>query len=124
MDLVVAELPNRRGVAQYHLGGGTPTYFSPAQLETLVEAFQERFELLPGAELAIEVDPRITTLAHIDALAAKGFNRISMGVQDFTTEVQEAVNRVQTPEQMRRGQDSERSPFDRHLSLRQLHVSG
>jgi oxygen-independent coproporphyrinogen-3 oxidase len=99
IEMVAAELPDRRNVAQFHLGGGTPTYFSTAQLEALVDAFQQHFNCLPGAELAIEVDPRVTTFEHIDLLATKGFNRISMGVQDFTPEVQEAVNRVQTPEQ-------------------------
>jgi oxygen-independent coproporphyrinogen-3 oxidase len=61
----------------------------------------QHFTPLPGAELAVEVDPRVTTREHIDTLADLGFNRVSMGVQDFAPDVQQRVNRVQTPEQTR-----------------------
>jgi len=97
--MVAERLPNRRRFAQLHLGGGTPTYYSPAQLTDLLSHFLTLFTPLPGAELAIEVDPRVTTIAHIDALADLGFNRVSMGVQDLTPAVQEAINRVQSLEQ-------------------------
>jgi oxygen-independent coproporphyrinogen-3 oxidase len=99
MELVAARLPNRRKVVQYHLGGGTPTYFAPNQLDRLVGSFARLFQLLPGAELAVEVDPRVTTPAHLDTLAALGFRRISFGVQDFSPEVQAAIGRGQTREQ-------------------------
>jgi len=99
MDIVADLLPDRRKVAQYHLGGGTPTYLSPEQLDQILEEFTQHFEFLPDAELAIEVDPRVTTEEHIDLLAVRGFNRISMGVQDFTPEVQRAIGRIQTFEQ-------------------------
>ena len=99
MDLVAARLPNRRRFAQLHLGGGTPTYYAPAELTDLLKHFLSLFTPLPGAELAVEVDPRVTTTAHLDALADLGFNRVSMGVQDLTPQVQEAINRVQTLEQ-------------------------
>jgi oxygen-independent coproporphyrinogen-3 oxidase len=92
-------LPHRRKIAQFHLGGGTPTYFSPTQLERLVAGFAGWFEFLPNAELAVEVDPRVTSEAHVDMLARLGFNRISMGVQDFSPEVQLAIGRGQTREQ-------------------------
>ena len=95
IDRVAEHLPNRRKVAQYHLGGGTPTYFTPAELRTLVEHFGKRFQFLPGAELAIEVDPRVTSRDHIATLAGLGFNRISLGVQDFDPKVQEAIGRIQ-----------------------------
>lgn len=99
---MVSEIaPRRRKFAQLHLGGGTPTYFSPGDLRGLVEELLRFYEPLPGAEMAIEVDPRVTTMEHIDALAEVGFNRISMGVQDFTPEVQERIHRVQSPEQTR-----------------------
>jgi oxygen-independent coproporphyrinogen-3 oxidase len=81
-----------------HWGGGTPTYYTPDQLARVYAAFAERFTFTPDAEIGIEVDPRVTTPEHIDRLAALGFNRISMGVQDFTPEVQVAVNRVQSAE--------------------------
>src|SRR4029077_2502745 len=64
--------------------------------ERVWRAFADRFEFLTGAEIAIEVDPRVTTHRQADLLARLGFNRISMGVQDFDSEVQEAVNRYQT----------------------------
>ena len=99
IELVAARLPHRRKIAQFHLGGGTPTYFSPTQLERLVLGFARHFEFLPHAELAVEVDPRVTDEAHLEMLARLGFNRISMGVQDFSPEVQQAIGRRQTREQ-------------------------
>lgn len=99
VELLAERLPNRRRFAQLHLGGGTPTYFSPAQLTDLLGHTLEHFRPAPGAELALEADPRVTTTDHIDALADLGFNRISFGVQDLTPEVQESINRVQSLEQ-------------------------
>lgn len=108
IDLVAAELPRRRSLAQMHWGGGTPTYLSPPQLEELFRTVTARFALEPGAELAIEVDPRVTTRDHLETLAALGFNRLSLGVQDFTPEVQEAIGRGQTWEQTRSTFDTAR----------------
>ncbi|MEO6331106.1 MAG: oxygen-independent coproporphyrinogen III oxidase [Gemmatimonadaceae bacterium] len=99
VELLAERLPNRRRFAQLHLGGGTPTYFSPAQLTDLLGHTLRHFRPAAGAELALEADPRVTTTAHIDALANLGFNRISFGVQDLTPEVQESINRVQSLEQ-------------------------
>ena len=99
IDLVAKHLPDRRGVSQLHLGGGTPTYQSPAQLDAFLKRFFTHFHTVPGAELAVEVDPRVTTVEHIDVLADHGFNRISLGVQDFTPVVQEAIHRVQSVEE-------------------------
>ena len=95
MERVAGLLPDRRKVAQYHLGGGTPTYLNPDELERLVRSFQRHFTFLPNAERAIEVDPRVTTTEHIDTLAGLGFSRISLGVQDFDPEVQRAIGREQ-----------------------------
>jgi oxygen-independent coproporphyrinogen-3 oxidase len=99
--LVARRTPNRRKFAQLHLGGGTPTYHPPEGLRFLVGTLLQHYTPLPGAELAVEVDPRVTTKEHIDTLADLGFNRVSMGVQDFAPDVQERVNRIQTPEQTR-----------------------
>ena len=96
IDLVAAQLPNRRTLAQMHWGGGTPTYFSPTQLRDLFGKIRQYFELAEDAELAIEVDPRVTTAKHLETLAELGFNRLSLGIQDFTPEVQEAIGRGQT----------------------------
>lgn len=99
VELLAERLPNRRRFAQLHLGGGTPTYFSPAQLTDLLGHTLRHFRPVAGAELALEADPRVTSAAHIDALAELGFNRISFGVQDLTPEVQESINRIQSLEQ-------------------------
>lgn len=101
IELIAARLPHRRKVSQLHLGGGTPTYYDPEDLSGLLGFFFRHFEPVPGAELAVEVDPRVTTPAHVEALAELGFNRISLGVQDFTRPVQEAIGRVQSIEKTR-----------------------
>ncbi|MGH7582814.1 MAG: oxygen-independent coproporphyrinogen III oxidase [Gemmatimonadales bacterium] len=99
VELVAERLPRRRRFAQLHLGGGTPTYYKPDELSRFLESLLRHFHPLPGAEFAVEVDPRVTTIQHLDALADLGFNRVSMGVQDLTPAVQEAINRVQSLEQ-------------------------
>ncbi|MGB6820652.1 MAG: oxygen-independent coproporphyrinogen III oxidase [Candidatus Acidiferrales bacterium] len=85
----------QREVVQFHWGGGTPTYLSPAQLQDLFGHTRERFSFAPNAEIGIEVDPRVTTHEHLATLRTLGFNRLSMGIQDFTPEVQKTINRVQ-----------------------------
>ncbi|MGC1186463.1 MAG: oxygen-independent coproporphyrinogen III oxidase [Candidatus Acidiferrales bacterium] len=84
-----------RPVVQFHWGGGTPTYLSPAQMEDLFGFAAARFSLAPDAEIGIEVDPRVTSVAHLESLRGLGFNRLSLGIQDFHPEVQEAVRRIQ-----------------------------
>ena len=98
IDLLAAHLPNRRTIAQLHLGGGTPTYYTPEQLGRLFARFRRHFTFTPDAELGVEIDPRVTTFAHLDLLRSLGFNRLSMGVQDFDPKVQEAINRIQSYE--------------------------
>jgi oxygen-independent coproporphyrinogen-3 oxidase len=93
--MVSRALGGRRRVVQYHWGGGTPSYLSPAQMEALQAVVMSHFDVDPNGELAIEVDPRVTTPEHLETLARLGFNRLSLGVQDFTLEVQQAVSRVQ-----------------------------
>ncbi|MDX1673279.1 MAG: oxygen-independent coproporphyrinogen III oxidase [Longimicrobiales bacterium] len=99
IDLLAAELPDRRTLVQMHWGGGTPTYFSPDQLRGLFGKIGEHFTFADGAEIALEVDPRVTTGDHLETLSELGFNRLSMGVQDLTPEVQEAITRNQTYDQ-------------------------
>lgn len=101
IDLLAESLPDRRRVSQYHWGGGTPTYQSVAEMRALHEKLTAHFRLEPDAEVALEVDPRVTTREQMEALHEMGFNRISMGVQDFTPEVQAAVNRNQSERQTR-----------------------
>ncbi|MBI4879924.1 MAG: oxygen-independent coproporphyrinogen III oxidase [Planctomycetes bacterium] len=109
IELVSARIGERRTATQLHLGGGTPTYLAPAELRRLVSALRARFQILPGAEMAIEVDPRVTTRAHLEALSSLGFNRVSLGVQDFSPRVQRAVNRRQSEEETRAAADTARA---------------
>ncbi|WP_010626211.1 oxygen-independent coproporphyrinogen III oxidase [Halomonas sp. KM-1] len=91
-----------RRMTQLHLGGGTPTYLSNAQLGELMAALDEAFHFAPveEREFSLEVDPRTVTPAQIHELHDLGFNRLSFGVQDFDTNVQKAVNRLQSEEQV------------------------
>jgi oxygen-independent coproporphyrinogen III oxidase len=102
LALVARSLGERRRIVQYHWGGGTPTYLSVDQMQTLHAAVADHFEILPDAEVAIEVDPRVTSVEQLETLRRMGFNRLSMGVQDFTPEVQAAVNRRQPEDVTRR----------------------
>ena len=93
--IVSGHLPGSRRVEQLHLGGGTPTFLTGAELTTLMRTLGQHFELAAG-EYAIEIDPRTADEEKIATLAKLGFNRISVGVQDFDPAVQQAVNRVQS----------------------------
>jgi oxygen-independent coproporphyrinogen-3 oxidase len=99
IDRVAPAIDPSREVVQFHWGGGTPTYLSPEQMADLYRFTAERVRFAPGAEIGIEVDPRVTTPEHVAALAELGMNRISMGVQDFDPQVQKAINRVQSFEE-------------------------
>ena len=89
-------LGGERPASQLHLGGGTPTYLKPHQLSRLFRAVSGAFPLRPGAEVSIEVDPRVTTDAHVEVLRDCGFDRVSMGIQDFEPRVQQAIHREQS----------------------------
>jgi len=93
--LVATHLPTRRTVSQLHWGGGTPTFLDEKQLARCHAILARHFQFLPDAEQAVEIDPAITTKSQVDLLAELGFNRISMGVQDFNQKVQETVGRIQ-----------------------------
>jgi oxygen-independent coproporphyrinogen-3 oxidase len=94
-DQLAQRLDPSRPVVQLHWGGGTPTCLSPAQMEDLFHHIRQRFSFAPDAEVGIEIDPRTTSEAHITTLRRLGFNRISMGIQDFNPVVQKTVRRVQ-----------------------------
>ncbi|QIM69628.1 oxygen-independent coproporphyrinogen III oxidase [Basfia succiniciproducens] len=93
-----AELFKTRSVTQIHWGGGTPTYLSEAQSARLMTMLRNHFSIADSAEISIEMDPREIELSMLDHLRKIGFNRISMGVQDFNKDVQKAVNREQDEE--------------------------
>jgi oxygen-independent coproporphyrinogen-3 oxidase len=86
---------------ELHFGGGTPTFLTPAELESLLAGLFERLKPRGDAIASIEVDPRVTTRAQLEVLARYGFRRISLGVQDFDPRVQDIVNRVQSEQQVR-----------------------
>ncbi|AGH38708.1 Oxygen-independent coproporphyrinogen-III oxidase [Bibersteinia trehalosi USDA-ARS-USMARC-188] len=87
-----------RQVSQIHWGGGTPTYLDEAQSERLMTMLKTHFNVRDDAEISIEMDPREIELDMLDHLRKIGFNRISMGIQDFNKEVQKLVNREQDEE--------------------------
>lgn len=101
MKLLGREISGERKVAQLHWGGGTPTYLPPDQIRRLGQALHEAFSFRDEAEISVEMDPRDLTRDHVQALREAGFNRCSMGVQDFDPAVQKAVNRIQ-PESITR----------------------
>ncbi|MCG8419368.1 MAG: oxygen-independent coproporphyrinogen III oxidase [Proteobacteria bacterium] len=116
LDALIAELAlvgNALGrsqpVAEVALGGGSPNFLTADQHTRLVEAIAENFDLRPGAELGIECDPRDTSRDQVDNLARLGFKRLSVGVQDFAPQVQEAIHRQQSAETTRALVDHARS---------------
>ncbi len=105
MSYVAPHIAPDRRVTQLHWGGGTPTHLSPDQITDIATTIRQSFRFAPDAECSVEIDPRELDRAHLEALSAAGFNRMSMGVQDFEHEVQVAVNRVQPESVSRRVYD-------------------
>jgi len=101
IDLLKSYVGNDRKVAQLHWGGGTPTHLLPDEIKELVSYINSKFDFVDKPENGCEIDPRELTFEHLAALSEGGFNRISMGVQDFNEKVQIAVNRIQ-PEDLTR----------------------
>jgi oxygen-independent coproporphyrinogen-3 oxidase len=97
LRLVGAALGERRTAAAMHWGGGTPTFLDESRLERLFASIARRFDL--GADLSVEIDPRVTTVSQLETLRRLGFTRVSMGVQDFDPVVQSAIGREQPIEQ-------------------------
>lgn len=101
LDYLEKEIANQaihfknRTVSQLHWGGGTPTFLLPPQITRLMTLLRTHFTFSDQAELSIEVDPREIELSTIDHLAKEGFNRLSLGVQDFNKDVQKVINREQ-----------------------------
>jgi oxygen-independent coproporphyrinogen-3 oxidase len=101
MERVSRSVSKDRPVVQFHWGGGTPTYLTPAQIEDLFGFTREQFHFAPDAEIGIEIDPRVTSREHLEVLRRLGFNRLSMGIQDFHADVQKAIHRIQPFEMTR-----------------------
>ena len=108
-----------RKLTQLHLGGGTPTYLSSEQLDELMACLREHFNLeeSDAHEFSIEVDPRTIDTRRIAELRAQGFNRLSFGVQDFDAQVQAAVNRLQSEQQVYDLVDAARAAHFKSVSV-------
>lgn len=96
IDMKSALFTGERHVKQMHWGGGTPTFYAMEDLARLFDTLRRKFDFAPDGEFSIEVDPRTVDVAGVAALRAMGFNRMSLGVQDFDPDVQRAVNRIQS----------------------------
>lgn len=98
IDLQAPLFASKARVEQLHFGGGTPTFLSDAQLTRLVHSLRQHFDFAPDSEgeYSIEIDPRKVQPATVALLGRLGFNRMSLGVQDFDPDVQQAVNRIQS----------------------------
>ena len=101
IQLLLPHLGHGQSVSQLHFGGGTPTYFKDPELIDLMTTLKSAFQLQPGGEFSIEVDPRTVDAKRLQTLFDVGFNRLSLGVQDFDPQVQVAVHREQSAEQVK-----------------------
>jgi oxygen-independent coproporphyrinogen III oxidase len=98
VELLAKHIDPSRPVSQLHLGGGTPTFFSPEALQSLGALLKRHYHFTPDAEISVEIDPRRVTAAHVGALRAMGVNRASLGIQDTNAAVQQAIHRIQPQE--------------------------
>ena len=117
MALLAPHLHGKHQLAQLHFGGGTPTFLSDEQLERVFRLIREHFELLPDGEYSIEIDPRKVSRESVFKLGELGFNRMSVGIQDFDPKVQAAVNRIQTVEETREVIDAAREAGFKSISV-------
>ncbi|NER14842.1 oxygen-independent coproporphyrinogen III oxidase [Leptobacterium flavescens] len=107
--LMYCDLFGRRPlIRELHLGGGTPTFFSPENLEKLIRGILRKSNVAPDAEFSFEGHPNNTTKEHLKALYNLGFRRVSYGVQDYDKKVQTAINRVQPFENVKRATEEAR----------------
>jgi oxygen-independent coproporphyrinogen-3 oxidase len=98
-EMELVDVAHHRLVTQMHWGGGTPTYLTPCQLTQLFDGIASRFDLAATGEFSVEIDPRVTTAEHLGTLRSLGFNRLSVGIQDFDWDVQLTIRRVQSYQQ-------------------------
>ena len=101
LDLIAPHLQGQHQLAQLHFGGGTPTFLNDEQLAQVFAHIKRHFQFSPRGEYSIEIDPRKVSTDTVYRLRELGFNRMSVGIQDFDPTVQEAVNRVQSVEETR-----------------------
>ncbi|MDE2203043.1 MAG: oxygen-independent coproporphyrinogen III oxidase [Burkholderiaceae bacterium] len=108
MAMVARHVGPLRRVTQLHWGGGTPTFLAHDEMRAVMAAAREHFSLAADAEISVELDPRHADDATLEVLAEIGFNRASLGIQDFDPDVQRAVHRIQSVEDTRRVVDTAR----------------
>ena len=108
-SLYLELLQEKPVIREIHLGGGTPTFFSPANLARLINFIKERSIVHPRHEFSIEGHPNNTTVEHLQTLYDLGFRRISYGVQDNDPEVQRIINRIQPLENVKKATDNART---------------
>ena len=100
IEWTAGHLTPRRTVRQLHFGGGTPTYIGVERLAQVLDCMEQSFGFDKECERSMEIDPRLTTTEQLEFLAQRGFNRISLGVQDFDPNVQKSIGRIQPQEQV------------------------
>ena len=115
--LLKPHLHGKHPLAQLHFGGGTPTFLTNHQLERVFQMIGEHFELMDDGEYSIEIDPRKVSRDDVFQLAKLGFNRMSVGIQDFDPKVQKAVNRVQSYEETKTVIDAAREAGFKSVSV-------
>ncbi|MGE0873219.1 MAG: oxygen-independent coproporphyrinogen III oxidase [Burkholderiales bacterium] len=117
LALLAPLLGERQSICQMHWGGGTPTFLSREEMRELTAALDAAFTREPDCESSIEIDPRSTKPGTLEFLAGLGFNRLSVGVQDFDADVQRAVHRIQSEEETRRAIEEARASGFRSVSV-------
>ncbi|MBC9070627.1 oxygen-independent coproporphyrinogen III oxidase [Thauera sp. CAU 1555] len=117
IEMQAACLGGSRQVTQLHLGGGTPTFLSHEEMHQLMDSVRQHFTLVPNGEYSIEVDPRKVDFDTVEMLSNLGFNRMSVGVQDFAHDVQVAVNRVQSFDETKLVVDAARATGFKSVSM-------
>jgi oxygen-independent coproporphyrinogen-3 oxidase len=100
--LYCALFPQKPRIKEIHLGGGTPTFFSPDNLARLIEGILAKGEKAPDFEFSFEAHPNSTQLEHLQTLYQLGFRRVSFGVQDYDAKVQKTIHRIQPYENVQR----------------------
>lgn len=117
LGLVRPLLGADRKLCQLHWGGGTPTFLAREDMAQLMAAIDETFERAADAEVSLEVDPRRVEAGRMEFLAGLGFNRLSVGVQDFDAAVQQAVHRIQSVDETRRVIEEARASGFRSVNI-------
>lgn len=117
LDLLAPHLNGNLTLAQLHFGGGTPTFLNDEQIERVFAMIRKHFLLIETGEYSIEIDPRKVSRDTVHHLRELGFNRMSIGIQDFDPKVQQAVNRIQSVEETREVIDAAREAGFKSVSV-------